>query len=135
MTLEAGIHRHWSGYKPLTDLVPADSVRTLWFAAATEGQQSEMLPYVVVTRDGEPSTERHSGGKQMTEVSVVFAVISNDYDLAKEVERVIATRFDNTDFTFSGGRCLNMMRSDRSEERGEDGTYVIAISYDTLIEE
>jgi hypothetical protein len=134
MSAERAIHEHWSGYRPLLNLVPAERIYTGLPPIRAADGSTVLLPYVSLTVQGESQIERSSSGTTYSLEQVRFAVYSANYDEARRLEAAIVNHFNRRDFDWADGRVLDMQPGDRIErENAEDGVWMAARDFNVRI--
>jgi hypothetical protein len=134
MSAERAIHEHWSLYRPLASLVPPEQIYTgLPPIRQTDGSPLQ-FPYVSLTLRGESQIQRTASGSVISNQRLRFAVYSRSYEQARTIERRIVAYFNRRDFTWSGGRVLDMRPDDRNEsEDAADGVWMVARDFQVRV--
>jgi hypothetical protein len=127
MTAERALHEHWSSYRPLAEMVPANRVYTGLPPIRDDAEMPLTFPYVSLTVRGESVVERTSQGNIITAEMLRFSTFSRDYDEARKVAQAIGDYFNRKDFPWSRGRVLDIRPTNRLEEQdAEDGVWTVA---------
>ena len=87
MSAERAIHEHWSGYRPLVNLVPPQQIYTGLPPIRDAGESPLQFPYVSLTVQGESRIERSSSGTVYSTELVRFSVFSESYEEARRSRR------------------------------------------------
>lgn len=131
MSAERAIHEHWSGYRPLANLVPADRIYTGLPPIRDVDQSPVQLPYVSLTVESESQIERSSSGTMFSNEQIRFSVFSASYEQARQIEATLCRYFNRRDFAWSGGQVLDMRPGNRIERENEDdGVWMIARDFE-----
>ena len=134
MSAERAIHEHWSGYRPLVDLVPIEQIYTGLPPIRGADEAPLQFPYVSLAVEGESQIERSSSGTLFSTELVRFAVFSASYEEARRIERAICRYFNRRDFAWTGGRVLDMRPDSRIErESDDDGVWLVARDFHVRI--
>lgn len=134
MSAERAIHEHWSGYRPLVDLVPSDRIYTGLAPIRTADESPMQFPYVGVAVQSESQVERSSSGTLFSTELVRFSVYSASYEEARRIEHLICRHFNRRDFVWTGGRVLDMRPDNRIErEDDDDGVWMVARDFHVRI--
>jgi hypothetical protein len=127
MTIERAIHDHWSDYRSLAALVPAERIYTGLPPIRDAAQQPVTFPYVSLSVQGNADATRTSSGTLLSTELVRFAIYTKDYDEGRQIDEAICDCFNRSDFAWSRGRVLDMKPGDRAEtEDPSDGVWRIA---------
>ena len=136
MSVEVGIHKRWATFRPLTDVVPAERFITGWVPPIDGSAKPTELPFVSLTREGDPETGRVSGGVLLTTMTMRFSVWSGSLSEAKAISDNIMSLYGRESFTYpSGGIVQDMMRINRIENIDEDGVWNVSHDYRVLTQE
>ena len=134
MSAERAIHEHWSGYRPLVDLVPAVRIYTGLPPIRAADESPLQFPYVSLTLQSESEIQRSSSGTLFSTELVRFSVFSASYEEARRTESAICRYFNRRDFAWSDGRVLDMRPDNRLEKENEDdGVWVVARDFHVRI--
>ncbi|HEX4000643.1 MAG TPA: hypothetical protein VHX65_18995 [Pirellulales bacterium] len=134
MSAERAIHEHWSGYRPLLNLVPIEQLYTGLAPIRDAAELPVRFPYVCMSVQGESQLERSSSGTTCATEAVRFAVYSSSYEEARRIEAMIVRYFNRRDFLWTGGRVLDMRPANHIErENGDDGVWMVARDFDVRI--
>lgn len=129
MSVQQAIHEHWSAYRPLDDLVPANRVYTGLVPPVDAAGGAVTLPYVSLTTQGDRGAQRTSSGTVLTSVQLRFSVFGGKYSETKEVAAAILAHFNRAEFNWSRGKVLDMKQIHQAETEADDGTWQIALDY------
>jgi len=127
MSLEHAIHRRWSGFAPLTKLVPADRFYTGWLPTGEDFDQTAE-PYASLEQIEQRTTRVSSGARLATHV-MRFHVWGTDLAVLKRVAERIDVRFDRQAFGAAGLLVQDMKRIDLHETAGGDGLWHVTADY------
>jgi hypothetical protein len=134
MSAERAIHEYWSGFRPLVNLVPSDQIYTGLPPIRAADESSIQLPYVSLAVQSESQIERSSSGTTFSTERLRFSVFSASYEEARRIESAIWRYFNRRDFTWTGGRVLDMRPGNRIERENEDdGVWTVAREFDVRI--
>lgn len=134
MSAERAIHEHWSGYRPLVNLVPPERIYTGLPPIRAADESAVQFPYVSLTVLGESQMERSSSGTMFSTEQMRFSVFSSSYEEARQIEATICRYFNRRDFVWTGGRLLDMRPGNRIERENEDdGVWMVARDFDVRI--
>lgn len=122
-SIEAGIHQHWSMYKPLDDLVPSARV----FTGTAKGEP--VFPYVTLERQGDSERQRTSGGIILEAAQIRFHVWADDLDEGKTVVAAIESYFNRRSFEWVDGAVLDCKPTNHIEFQEETGTWHVIADY------
>ncbi|HEV3417595.1 MAG TPA: hypothetical protein VG056_12300 [Pirellulales bacterium] len=127
MTAERAIHDCWSGYRPLSALVPPERVYTGLPPLRDAMQHPITFPYVSLSALADADLTRTSSGTMFTTERIRFSIYTRDYDEGRHIDQAICDCFNRREFLWSRGRVLDMKPGDRTEsEDPEDGVWRIA---------
>ncbi len=132
MSLERAIHRHWTAWRPLTSLVPADRVRTGWILATESGEAP--FPYVTIERAGRLQTQYLAEGVQLQTITIRFNLWTRELVEGKRIAAEIECRFGRQEFSDGCVRVLDMQLSGHNETFQEDGIWHLELEYLTRSE-
>jgi len=134
MSAERAIHEHWSSYRPLVDLVPPERIYTGLPPIRAADESPLQFPYVSLAVQGESQIERSSSGTLFSTETVRFSVFSASYEEARRIESTICRYFNRRDFSWTGGRVLDMRPDNRIERESEDdGVWMVARDFHVRI--
>ncbi len=129
MSTEAGIHARWTGHDDLESLCPATNFQTGYIQPVEGTPIPSTLPWVRLERVPGTQNRRTSSGSQSRAANYEFTIWANDLNQAKSIANAIDARYGRTDFTYSGGRVIDMKEIDRVETRMDEGSWMIAQTY------
>jgi hypothetical protein len=134
MSAERAIHEHWSGYRPLANLVPPEQIYTGLPPIRDAAESPLVFPYVSLTVQGESQIERSSSGTLFSTELIRFSIFSASYEEARRIEAAICRYFNRRDFSWTGGRVLDMRPDNRVErENADDGVWMVARDFHVRI--
>ncbi len=127
MTIERAIHEHWSGWRPLTALVPPERIYTGLPPICDAAGETLTFPYVSIAAEQQDRQTRTSSGTTLAVERIRFSIYGQSYDAARRIDRAICEYFDRRDFAWSEGRVLDMQPAGRTEsESPDDGVWLVA---------
>lgn len=123
MNLEQAVHQQWALSETLTDLLPAEDLKTGRFFG-------DSLPYATIVRRKNRTAFRTNSADAMDEVTLDVHVWHDDYDAGRAVVQQAKATFDRSDFALSGGdKVVQMRRVDDSARQHDDGTWQFTIEF------
>lgn len=135
MTAERAIHEQWALYRPLVSLVPLNRVYTGKPPIRDDAEQTVGYPFVSLVVEGEAAVVRTTDNLLTTE-SLRLTVFTPDYDAARKISETIRDYFNRRDFSFSGGRVLDMKPINRIEDQDpDDGVWMVARDFQVQVAE
>ncbi len=134
MSAERAIHEHWSGYRPLVNLVPPERTYTGLPPIRNAEQSPIQLPYVSLTVESESQIERSSSGTTFSSEQIRFSIFSASYEEARRIEAIVFRYFNRRGFSWSDGQVLDMRPGNRTERESEDdGVWMIARDFEVRL--
>jgi hypothetical protein len=134
MTAEAAIHSAWGSYTQLVGAVPVDRVYTGLPPISDEHGANLGFDYVAIEVKSEANSERTSEGTRLFNEMVSFRTVSESYDNARAIDKLIVDSFNAQEIDTRHVNILDMRPQGRMEtENEDDGVWEIVRDFEVKV--